>query len=245
MGVTRYFDAFPITDYQFGDEKFNIPIQNLAIYADVIDQVRRTAATYQNYDVLPGERPDQVSYKLYGTTDYHWTFFLMNDKLRERGWPLSPLKAEELAKKEYKERIVTTQTSLISNCEVGTAVIGTLSGATGTVVHRDINLGQLWLDNSSTTLWTAGETINSTNKTPTETIIALSSELRYQTVHHYVDGNGEWSDITQTDPRPGALTEVSWQERLNTQNNELKSIIALKSEVIGEVVKSFREAIRS
>ena len=175
MGVRRYFDAFPITDYQFGDEKFNIPIQNLAIYADVIDQVRRTAATYQNYDVLPGERPDQVSYKLYGTTDYHWTFFLMNDKLRERGWPLSPLKAEELAKKEYKERIVTTQTSLISNCEVGTAVIGTLSGATGTVVHRDINLGQLWLDNSSTTLWTAGETINSTNATGIHGTIVLAN----------------------------------------------------------------------
>ena len=42
MGVTRYFDAFPITDYQFGDEKFNIPIQNLAIYADFLPKESKT-----------------------------------------------------------------------------------------------------------------------------------------------------------------------------------------------------------
>ena len=102
MSVTKYFDAFPIIDYKFGDEEFVVPIENLSIYVDVVDQVRRSSATYQNYDILPGERPDQVSYKLYNTTDYYWTFFLMNDKLRERGWPLSPIKAEEFAKKEYK-----------------------------------------------------------------------------------------------------------------------------------------------
>ena len=245
MSVTKYFDAFPIIDYKFGDEEFVVPIENLSIYVDVVDQVRRSSATYQSYNILPGERPDQVSYKLYNTTDYYWTFFLMNDKLRERGWPLSPIKAEEFAKKEYKERVVTTESSLISNFEVGTEVIGTLSSSTGKIIHRDVGLGQIWLDNSTTDLWQAGETINSTNKTPTESIICLSSELRYNAAHHFNDADGNWADIIPTDARPASYAEVSWQERLNEQNEDLKSIMVLKSEVIGEVVKSFREAIRS
>ena len=245
-GVTKYFDAFPVVDYRFGNEEFVAPIENISIYADVIDQVKRSASTYQNYDILPGERPDQVSYKLYGTTDFYWTFFLMNDKLRERGWPLSSTKIEEWAKAKYKERVVTTKTSLISNFEVGTRIAGTLSSSVGTIIHREVNLGQIWLDAEVNTLFTPGETIQSTNILGTpQSIVCLSSEFRYQAAHHYIDGNQEWADITPTDDRPAGLTEVTWQERVNAQNDELKSIIVIKSELIGEVVKSFREAIRS
>lgn len=245
MAVTKYFDAFPIVDYKFGDEDFVVPIENLSIYVDIVDQVKRSSSTYQNYDILPDERPDQVSYKLYNTTDYYWTFFLMNNSLRERGWPLSARKIEEFAKREYKERVVTTESSLISNFEVGTEVIGTLSSSTGKIIHRDVGLGQIWLDNSTADLWQAGETINSTNKTPTESIVCLSSELRYQAAHHYNDANGDWADIIPTDARPAGFAEVSWEQRLIKQNDELKSIIVLKPEVISEVVKSFREAIKS
>lgn len=47
--------------------------------------------SYSKYRIIEGERPDVVSYKLYGREDYHWTFFLINDHLRQglTCWPKS------------------------------------------------------------------------------------------------------------------------------------------------------------
>ena len=63
--------------------------ENISVYADIIDQIKNDVAAYEEYYILPGERPDQVSLKLYDTPNYHWTFFLLNDDIKEQGWPLS------------------------------------------------------------------------------------------------------------------------------------------------------------
>ena len=33
---------------------------------------------YKTYELVDGERPDVVAAKLYGDSDLHWTFFLVN-----------------------------------------------------------------------------------------------------------------------------------------------------------------------
>jgi len=38
-------------------------------------------ATYNFYDVLDGERPEDVSFKAYGSQDYHWVILLFNEML--------------------------------------------------------------------------------------------------------------------------------------------------------------------
>ena len=78
--MAQYFKDFPAVDYKFGDELTSNQFENIAIYSDVIDQVRNYTSSYINYYILPDERPDQISQKLYGSTDYYWTFFIMNDK---------------------------------------------------------------------------------------------------------------------------------------------------------------------
>ena len=50
--------------------------------------------TYDNYitcQIHDGERPDQLSHRLYETTDFYWTFFIVNDILKNGmiEWPLS------------------------------------------------------------------------------------------------------------------------------------------------------------
>lgn len=60
-------------------------------------------SNYQYIRINDGERPDQLSNRLYYTPAYYWTFFLFNDFLRSglSSWPLSDQELDEYIKKKY------------------------------------------------------------------------------------------------------------------------------------------------
>ena len=72
----EYFKSFNDIPYRFGQEESTVFIQDLTSYVDIIDQVKDDIATYQKGYIREGQRPDQLSFELYGTTIYHWTFYL-------------------------------------------------------------------------------------------------------------------------------------------------------------------------
>ena len=94
--MPNYFRYLPKEFYLFGNEPTPDVFPNLALYADVVDQIKDSVTLYEDITIQDNERPDQTSFRLYGTPDFYWTFFLMNNKLREQGWPLSNAKAEQL-----------------------------------------------------------------------------------------------------------------------------------------------------
>ena len=63
-----YFRDFPRVLYTFGNEETADAFENIALYADTIDQVRDAVGLYEDYYIQNGERPDQVSFKLYEST---------------------------------------------------------------------------------------------------------------------------------------------------------------------------------
>ena len=243
-----YFKYFPRVLYNFGDEKTSDVFENISIYSDTVDQIRDQISLYENYYILPGERPDQVSMKLYDTTEYHWTFYLMNLKLREEGWPLSPQNIFEFAQKKYNHTVINTRSTITDKMAIGQTITGLTSGATGVIVHRDLDLGQLWIEETQT--FTAGETATSTNTEGTiESITVVSSSVQYNAAHHYENASGEYVDLG-LDPATGnllapgsQLTEITWLDRLVAKNDELKKIRVIKKTVINQVAESFREAV--
>jgi hypothetical protein len=239
-----YFTEFPKVDYVFGQEASTTTFQDLSVYADIIDQVKDAVSLYEDYYVLPDERPDQVSYKLYGTTENYWTFFLINEKLRESGWPLGPGRVFDHAKKIYSDYILNTRTVLTDKFKVGQTITGLSSGATAKIKHRELDLGQLYLGNVVGT-FTDGETVSSTNTSGTlETIVSQSVKQKYNAAHHYENADKEYVDIDPT-VGPGALlTEVTWLDRLNKQNDEQRAIRVIRPSEIRSVIRSFREAVR-
>lgn len=168
MAGTKFFKNFGIVKYKFGDNTNDTLIQDLSQYADVLDQIKENDVLFEDTTILSGERPDQLSFKLYGTTDYYWTFFLINDDLRTKGWPFRQQDVLDYAKKYYPHRTVTmklnqgdivdydadgnpiTRTKLIGtypdNFPVGTVVTGSISGTVGEIVKRDLQLGQFVID---------------------------------------------------------------------------------------------------
>ena len=83
--MAKYFQNFPTVAYKFGDNEAPVLFNNLSAYVDIVDQIKDNVAFYNKYTIQAGDRPDTLSYKLYDTVDYYWTFFLMNDHLRISG----------------------------------------------------------------------------------------------------------------------------------------------------------------
>ena len=109
-----FFTNFPLVDYKFGNEVDTALFQNLTVYVDLFDQIIDNTSLYTSYTIQDGERPDSLSFKLYGTVDHYWTFYLLNNKLRIQGWPLTYQDQHTQAEKFYPNTVLTTQESMHS-----------------------------------------------------------------------------------------------------------------------------------
>ena len=243
----RYFNEFEKLLYKFGNEESTVAFQNITSYVDVIDEIKDNASFYNSYTIPEGFRPDQLSDYLYGTPMYYWTFYLMNDHTRERGWPLTNAELEVVVKEEFDHIVITTKGSLVNQFEIGQTVSGSTSASTGTIVHRNLDLGQIML--TGTSLFTAGETATSQISVEgapvVQSLVVTSSENEYNAAHRYENSDGETVDI---DPAvgPGAqLTEITNWDNYHAQNEELKIIRIPKPELISQIVSSYKKAIRA
>lgn len=141
-----FFRNFPRLNYKFGDEITTALFQNISVYIDLIDQIANDGSFYQTYTILDGDRPDVVSQKLYGTPDYYWTFYLLNENIRVQGWPLTVQEVLENSRIYYPNIVITTEADVSTRFKVGGTVIqGSVVNPTakGEIVERNLNLGQL------------------------------------------------------------------------------------------------------
>lgn len=240
-----YFSDFPLAAYKFGDETNSNIFPDLSLYVSILDLIKDSVSFYNSYYIQDGERPDQVAYKLYKDATLHWTFYFMNDAIRERGWPLSNREILAQVDKDFTQHVLVTRTPLAGKFKVGQTIEGTNSAATAKITHRNLDLGQLTLTNLSGT-FRNNETIESINADGyLETIVGSSISSEALAVHHYENDAGEWVDI---DPSvgPGSLyAAVTNTDRYIALNNELKQIRIIKPSAILDVVDAFKEAIRS
>ena len=79
----KFFSQFPKVPYSFNQftPSINTQIIDMYRYVDVNRDITNDLAAYLTYTIKDGERPDQVSHKLYKSPDFHWTFFIINEVL--------------------------------------------------------------------------------------------------------------------------------------------------------------------
>jgi len=241
-----FFSSFPTIEYKFGDEDTTDLFRNLSIYSTVVDQIKNENSLYQDYQIIENQRPDQVSFILYNNPNFHWTFFLMNDDLREQGWPLSNLELLNFAKRKFPNKVLNTTSSLISFTsffKTGDTVTGRSSGATATILRRDLDLGKLVISNI-TGAFVAGENIETSGTTELVDVSSVVDE--HLSVHHY-ENSGVIVDVLSNGvPSPGASdVEKTILDELNSKNSELRRIRVIKSSMISQVASSFKRAVGS
>lgn len=240
-----YFYNFPSTFYRYGTQKEPNLVQNLAAYVQVVDDVRDNVAFYTKYNILDGDRPDQVSKRLYGSTDFYFTFFMMNDNIREQGWPLSQRELEKKAKADRNLFTLTTRDPLSQVFEPGQTVEGLSSGATGKIIRRRLDFGQLIVKRTNSAKFTGSEIIRSDNGAGFDNATLVGATDEWNSVHHYVNGDLEYTDIDPAQAPGAQLTPVTWLDEYKNTNDDLRIIKVIKPDAIQQVYRAFQEAMQS
>jgi len=275
-----YFDKFKEVPYTFKNGK-KVKFTNMTTYSDVFDQVVDATSVYSFFSVTDGERPDIVSERLYGTSDYYWTFFMLNPDLREKGWPQSVENLNKLMNEQLPGECLVflpqdgvdvgdntdyLQHAMIDAFPVGSNIFGQISGASGVVYARNVDLGQLFVRKTNDIPFLRNESVVDVFEgAPDSQLIArIVHNPAYLAVHHFEDGDGDNVDVDYAldfrgrgnegetniiggvvgdlvTPDPYALTApyntVTWKEWYQNQNQDLSNIKIVKPGLIGEFVK--------
>ena len=100
----HYFSHFPKIYYDAVQDGTTSPklVTDILRRVKVRDGIKNEVSTFDKYQVIAGETPEIISYKLYETVDYYWTILLMNN-IRDRfyDWPLSEQQFEDYVAEKY------------------------------------------------------------------------------------------------------------------------------------------------
>jgi len=102
--AVNYFNKFPKVLFDVNnDGSFSNQVDiTKTVDINTIDEDKITYYTF--HEIQDGERPDNLSYNLYGTAQYYWTFFIVNDSLKaglNNAWPLNSHAFEAMMINEY------------------------------------------------------------------------------------------------------------------------------------------------
>jgi hypothetical protein len=163
-----YFSKFPKLVYDFNRDGVVNSVVDLFRQVRPIQNHVDNFSAYKFYSIKNGERPDIVSQRLYGSQNFYWTFFLINDFLHDglSSWPMSQEILVEYINNEYNGFALETRPNIKKDTDggitefrnslagedrfqkqgawtVGKTVTGATSGATGTLRRKDLYLNQL------------------------------------------------------------------------------------------------------
>ena len=241
-----HFKHFPKVLYNFGSEIAPVVFQKLGTYVDIIDQVRDDITIYSDYTILDGDRPDILSYNLYGDIQYYWLAFYVNDSLREEGWPLTANEVQEQMEKYYPHDFIRTYVNWFkSDFKIGNRATGKKSGAFGDIVQTHPDLGQIIVANNSGFDFQKAETVEAGfGFFNPDTIEIQATDKQYNAVHHYEDAAGNYVDIDPLQEPPSTVTPITFAERFIDENEKRKRIRIIKPEVINQLFNEFNRALK-
>ena len=102
--MPQYFETFPKRLYDMANTGNPKLVTDIFRRMKVRDSIKDNSSLYATYDVVPGETPEMIAYKHFGSTDYFWVICLMNDITdRFYDWPLTDQAFEEYVKEKYAE----------------------------------------------------------------------------------------------------------------------------------------------
>jgi len=99
IDLTQFIKRFSTeTPYDFSNiQPVKTTLKNLFELTEVVDSFRRNVATFERYNIVDGERIENVSFKKYGTVDWWWIIALFNEiKNPFTQWPMNENQIVEL-----------------------------------------------------------------------------------------------------------------------------------------------------
>ena len=98
-----YFAQFPKLQYDIkADGNVNV-VPDIFRRIKLKDKIRDNLVILDKYDLTDGEKPEDVSFKIYGSVDYYWVVLLINGIVdRYYDWPMGFQEFEEYVNDKYE-----------------------------------------------------------------------------------------------------------------------------------------------
>ena len=106
MSTPKYFSYLPDVQYALSANKAGqinyAAMKDFFRMAVVRDDVFKKDTLYTRYTVQNGERPDQISYEIYGDEQYYWVILQINEIVDYYSqWALSDKELDQFITKKY------------------------------------------------------------------------------------------------------------------------------------------------
>lgn len=239
-----YFRNFTRELYDVFDDGNPQLITNLTMYSSTVQKQFDDISFYSYYTIADGSRPDNVSVTLYDTPNYYWTFFIVNDHLKNSytDWPKSSADLREYTEAKYPNIAMTTEDSfgrdnMAGKLYVGEIVRGQISNAFGRIVAKYPTLGYITLEVISGTFRVEGEAIIGQSG---DSIVCNATIKEADAPEYHVDV------VTglRAEKRLAGTSTVTKYEHLLDINNKNSFIRVVKPDYISTFVNEFRKAMR-
>ena len=235
--MSVYFQNFPTIQYDMYDDAHTMEMVDIFRTVRPKASIKEDLLLYNKYTIQDGERPDHLSQKLYGSPDYYWTFFMVNENLvnLHSDWPLSRKEFEQMITWKYDGYVLTTDQDVSVVYSKGETVRGLISGATGVLESKDCNTNTLRVTNI-TGQFTADEIVR--GDTSGDVITITGQTEFYNATHHYVDVLGN-----QVDKYTIGATEVTYYDYEKDLNDAKAEIRVIRPAYIIRVAQEFFKQI--
>mgnify|MGYP003624247436 FL=1 len=268
-----FFKLFPKIGYDLNNTGVLQNVVNIYRSIRPLREFVDDVSVYTLYEIKNGERPDIVSQRLYGTPDYYWTFFIVNDYLHDglASWPMSQEDLSEYMRTEYDGFAITTrpvirrntdqliidhENSLSGRFKLGETLTGSQGNATGTLTKKLTDLNQLIVQNVT------GSFIGDPDAVPnqTEVVTGGTSEDSVDTyrVYKYLEAPYHYfveDDIEQRVADNGIFIQGATPEsnlsfltnraHLINSNESRSSMRVVSPEYISQFVDKFEELLNN
>ena len=241
-----YFKNFPDIEYDLKGDQNIYTLKNLSVFADFKSKFLSDYTAYNYYSINDGERPDLVSYKLYGDTKYYWTFMLLNENLQNiwRDWPKSDYVLGRYISNLYKDRYafkIKPGQSLVGIMNPGLVITsGNNPGSRATVVDKNVNMGYFEVELTQGTFGTGQDVVREADvDIAIAEKIEVSTFIRMEKIpHHFIDSEGNIR--YKFNP---AYTQVTNEEYLLAENADKFNIKVFKADYVSEIERQFKRII--
>jgi len=193
-----YFSQFPRVKYDINRNGITQNMVDIYRSVRVLPSSIDSPSSYKFYEIKNGERPDVVSQRLYGTSEYYWTFFVINEFLHDglSSWPMSQEDLYSYMETNYNGWVITTNPTIVRNTDhiitefrdslagrfkLGETLTGGTTGATGTLTAKFTDMNQLVIQDVTGSFQGDPTSINNS----TESITGSDSEDSVATYNAY------------------------------------------------------------
>lgn len=98
----NFFSEFPKTSYTLDDYQSRQVVVDIFRRVIIAKEYLENSLYYEEYEILHGETPEEVSYRFYGTTELSWAILMVNNIVDSRfEWPLSEESLYKVVEDKY------------------------------------------------------------------------------------------------------------------------------------------------